>query len=218
MNTPDIKNVRSALVGLAVLAIGLTLAAGARATEIGTSLAERTAQLSQANFSADETSSADVSGVDWALEAESVFPPSLVDHADAAESSDEATRRTGRGEGDADPLSISSLATWFPEAADLSFGDTNLVDMFAMVSAAIPAIATGQSVSDTFWELQDGERSARAVDLRPLESELRERDSFVAAEVAFALGNVGAPDPDVVFLAFVVLQSLWGLACRPRKA
>ena len=55
------------------------------------------------------------------------------------------------------------------------------------------------------------------VGLPPLAGNLAERDNVAAAEVAFLLGTVKAPEPDIVFLAFVFLQSLWGLACRPRR-
>jgi hypothetical protein len=239
MNTPDIKTVRNVVIALTIAVAILWLGAEVRATEIASEIAsdsaDRSANLPLANLSSTgfvvsgfaapeissagligaEMSAADVSGTKWAHEAERAASPSLL-AADEAQPSDEAAFALGRGDGDSDSLDVS-LATWFSAAADLSSGDPALVDTFVLALAAIRSTDAVNWVCDTFWELQELEGPVTVFETRPLRAELRERDSFTAAEVAGVLGNVAAPDPDVVFLAFVFLQSLWGLACRPRE-
>jgi hypothetical protein len=235
MNTPDVKTVRNALIAWTIAVAILWLGAEVRATEIASDSADRSANVPLADLSSAafvvsgfaapeifsagligaEMSAADVSGAKWAREAERTASPSLLDWGEA-QPSDETTGALGRNESDADSLDVS-LATWLPTAANLSSGDAALVDTFVLALAAFRSTDAVHWVCDTFWELQDPEGPTTVFETRPLRTELRERDSFAAAEVACVLGNVAAPDPDVVFLAFVFLQSLWGLACRPRQ-
>ena len=222
MNTPDKKIVRNAL---AALVIGAMLAAShliasAGATEIAadgaTAPADRPAQTALANLAGvEEESSTGVSRATWTFEGQRDVPQALLD-VSTAQSADEATDAASRRPRDADSLDVGSLTAWLPAAANLSYVDAGLVDSFVTAIAAIRASGAAQLVCDTLWELQDLDGPTRSVAARRLELDFGEHDSFVAAEVAFVLGDVTAPAPDVVFLAFVILQSLWGLACRPR--
>ncbi|HEY1785076.1 MAG TPA: hypothetical protein VGG30_05975, partial [Pirellulales bacterium] len=88
---------------------------------------------------------------------------------------------------------------------------------FVLAIAALHPTGAVRFVRNTLWELEDLEGTVREADTRPMEIDLKEQDSLAAAEVAFVLGNIESPDSDIIFLAFVALQSLWGLASRPRQ-
>jgi hypothetical protein len=208
MNPPNFKTLRLVLIGFSIVtAIAWAHAAECRATEIATEVADRAADFSLADFSAANS----------ILDAQTVSPVALL-AADEAQSPDEAAGVLRRAERDADSLGVSSLATWLPIAANLPYGDVPLVDTFVLAISALHSTDAAAAARDTFWELQELDGSTTRLDVRPLDANLREHDAFVAAEVAFVLGNVAAPEPDLVFLAFVFIQSLWGLACRPRQA
>ncbi|HEX4143956.1 MAG TPA: hypothetical protein VHY91_10510 [Pirellulales bacterium] len=237
MKTPDAKSARHALIGSfgpIGLAIFLTiaLAAEARASEIGSDLADRSVaaslvEIASADLASTDSAATGFSTVDtygansfapsWLRDVQNLLPGSPLS-ADAAQSSDEAsTAAADHDAGDGETLGVSSLALWLPAAAQLPYGDAGLVDTFVLAIGALHSSDAVQAVCDTLWELQDLEGSTHALVRRPLDIDLREHDSYAAAEVAFVLGNVPAPEPDVVFLAFVVLQSLWGLASQPRR-
>ncbi|HEY1784273.1 MAG TPA: hypothetical protein VGG30_01945 [Pirellulales bacterium] len=123
---------------------------------------------------------------------------------------------TNLSEHQSDLLDTASLTLWLPAVAKLPLVEGTLVERFLIAAAAFRAAQAAQSVHDQYWGL-DGPSEPVDGEQAPLMS-LSERDSFVAAEVAFVLGNVPAPEPDIVFLAFVFLQSLWGLVGRPRQS
>jgi len=221
MNSPHTKIVRYAWIGLAGLTIGLTLTAAAAASEITTDFADRVANLPPA-----DTSRADATPARLPLAGQPAFASSLLD-LDEAELAAAAPGMAAPGtvvgtndcgESEADTLGASDLAAWLPAAVTLPPGDAAMVDTFMLAIAAIHSSRATQKVCETIWGLPDSSGSQSTFDMRPPMFDLAQRDSYAAAEVAFVLGNVAAPEPDLIFLAFVALQSLWALACRPRQS
>ncbi len=195
---------------LAALAGGLVIAlapgVGALATEIDTNFGQRSANLAptadpgaEGTFTASPVDTGDIRAPGG------ILPP------------DEVAGDADRGTGDAQWNTAGGLAMWLPAIAILPRRDAPLVDPFLLAVAVIHSSGAARLVRDTVWGLQEPDASATVVGLPPLAGNLAERDNVAAAEVAFLLGTVKAPEPDIVFLAFVFLQSLWGLACRPRQ-
>ncbi|HTU26944.1 MAG TPA: hypothetical protein VMF30_16170 [Pirellulales bacterium] len=201
MNTPRSMLIRRALAGLVVgLVANFFLAAG-EASEIAPP--------------PDAPPAADPAWSDGAWkEIATDDAAALVDVGEAAPA-DEMADLADRGAPAADEFDPAGVAAWLPAAAGLSCLDGAWLDA---IRTAVASLGGGQMVCGTLWELEDLE-GPRQVILTPHLAmlDLKDRDSFAAAEVAFVMGNVAAPSPDLVFLAFVALQSLWGLVSNARR-
>ena len=125
----------------------------------------------------------------------------------------------GREVGGEDEARLGPIApaAWLGAIVNLVAADSGPFDLSSNPVVAAHALGATLHAFEAFGDLSWGD-STDWEEMMRLSQKPSRPDGYIMHEVTAALEDFATPEPDFLFLVFLMAQSVWALASRPRTA